>query len=229
MRYYDNQTDGLRSVLRYWSRGCVAWVAFPIDRWKLDVLDEKWSERFGTRLPAHVRHVRRTRGQPNAYALAHRYAGAPEIRAWVWLIRTDGDLGPEGSEWRREQWTTSPPQIGTEDQRLKVTREPRPRGDWAWTWKLGDRHRKLIGTHWRALAEQGDADGLRAAIEAAARGLPMFGGVRRQLLAEIELQRRRWQHLHPARPFPQVELPRMGAFRCPPADAAANQGADVAA
>lgn len=230
MRYYENQTDGLRIVLAHWSKGGAGWVGFPTDRWKLDAIDEKWSERFGTHLPPHVRHARRKRQQPTAFALAHRYAGAPASKAWVWLIRTDGDLGPDGSDWRREDWQKSAPEIGDADRRLKVTREPRARGDWAWTWRLGDRHLNLIGSQWRDLVVRGAADDLRFSIESSVKGLPMFGGVRRQLVREMEKQRRRWDHLHPGRPFPWVELPRMGQFRrSPAADLAPAQGATAAA
>lgn len=228
MKYYANQTDALRVILSIWSKSPGGWVSFPTDRWKLEALDEKWSERFGTNLPPHVRHLRRKRGQPNAFALAHRAAGLPASRCQVWLIRTDGDLGPEGSDWRKERWTTTPPEISDADRRLKMTREPRPRGDWAWTWKLGERHLNLIGSHWRDLVEAGNADELRFAIEASARGLPMFGGVRRQLLAELERQRKRWKHKHRRRPFPDVELPRMGRFRRSPADPSDSDQGDAA-
>lgn len=210
MRHFDNQTDGLRHVLRLWSRDAVAWVGFPTDDFKLEALREKWAERFGIRLPPHVRHDRRRRNQPNAYALSHRLAGTQRIQ--VWLLRTEGDLGPIESDWRKEAWRTDPPEIGGADSRLYITKEPRLRRDYAWTWRLGQKHLNLIGSQWRDLAEAGNDEELLFAIRSAATGLPMFGGVRRQLAAEMALQARRWAHKWPNKPFPAFVLPRMGRF-----------------
>lgn len=212
MRYYDNQTDGLRHLSFLWSRNKpVGWVGFPTDQSRLDALDEKWSERFGTRLPSHVRHLRTKRRQPNGLAFAHRLAGTHRVQ--VWLLRTAGDLGPPESPWNKEAWnTTTTPEIGTAETRLYMVRDARDRGDYAWTWKLGTRHINLIGSHWRDLVQRGDADELRFAIKSCAAGLPMFGGVRRQLMVEMERQKRRWTHQWRDKPFPKVVLPKMGKF-----------------
>ena len=210
MRYFDNQTDGLRHLLKLWSKDAVGWVGFPIEDFKLQPLSEKWAERFGTNLPTHVRHARRQRGQPNAYAFAHRLAGTHKLQAW--LLRTEGDLGPPASDWRKEAWKADPPEVGTSETRMHITKEPRLRRDYAWTWRLGQKHLHLIGSHWRDLVEAGNADELRFAIQSAASGLPMFGGIRRQLEAEMRLQQRRWTHKWPSKPFPGVTLPRMGRF-----------------
>ena len=210
MRYFENQTDGLRHLLKLWSKDAVAWVGFPAEDFKLKAIGEKWAERFGTNLPPHVRHDRRTRNQPNAFAFAHRLAGTTKPQ--VWLLRTAGDLGPPQSDWSKEAWNTEPPEVGNAETRLYVTKEPRIRGDYAWTWRLGQKHLNLIGSQWRSLAESGQSSELRFAIQSSAKGLPMFGGIRRQLLAEIALQKRRWTHKWPNKPFPAVELPRMGRF-----------------
>jgi len=210
MRYFENQTDGLRHLLKQWSTVAVAWVGFPADRTRLDAISEKWAERFGTRLPPHVRHARTSRNQPTAIAFAHRLAGTHRVQ--VWLLRTQGDLGPPESPWNKETWKTTPPEIGSAETRLYVTRDPRLRGDYAWTWRLGDKHINTIGSHWRDLVQTGDASELRFAIESCGKGLPMFGGVRRQLMAEIERQKRRWTHQWRDKPFPKVVLPKMGKF-----------------
>lgn len=213
MRHYENQTDGLRHCLRLWSKDAVASASFPTQISKLETLSEKFAEAFGTNLPSHIRHARRKAGQPNAYAFAHRFAGAPANMCWVWLMRTDGDLGPVGSDWQRESWNTSPPQIGSAETRLKITKEPRPRGDYAWTWRLGDRHLNMVGSEWRDHVVAGRGDELKFAVEQAGSSLPMFGGIRRQLTKELELQKRRWRKLHPRRPWPNIpSLPRMGKF-----------------
>lgn len=213
MKEFENQTDGLRHLLRLWSRDAAGWVGFPAKLEKVAALDEKWAEVFGTRLPTHVRHARRQRGQPCAYAFCHPRAGLPGTQRWVWLLRTDGDLGPPDSSWQREVWQISPPELGDAEVRLKIAREPRPRGDWRWTWRLGDRHRNMIGSEWRDHVVAGRGEDLRFAVERAGKSLPMFGGVRQQLLNELEMQRRRWHKLHPTRPWPAaIELPRMGKF-----------------
>lgn len=218
MREFDNQTDGLRHLLRVWSMeaaaGAAGWVGFPAKVEKLCGLDAKWAESFGTRLPSHVRHSRRKRGQPVAYAFSHPRAGLPGTYRWVWLLRSGGDLGPSHSDWNREAWETSPPELGDAETRLKIVKEPRPRGDWRWTWKLGQKHLNMIGSEWRDHVVAGRAQDLVFSVERAAKGLPMFGGVRLQLAKELELQERRWNKLHPTRPWPLggFKLPKMGRF-----------------
>lgn len=213
MRHFENQTDGLRHLLRLWSTEAVAWVGFPADPAKLDAIAEKWAERFGTNLPTHVRHERRRRGQPNAYAFSHRIPRSQKVQ--VWLLRTDGQI-VAGSAWAAESWKSNPPEIGDSETRLVMVREPRPRRDYAWTWRLGPKHLNLIGSHWRTLVESGDADGLRFAVASQAKGLPMFGGIRRQLAGELERQRRRWLMRWPSKPWPGPKtLPMMGRFKTP--------------
>lgn len=215
MRIFENRTDGLRHLLRIWSResGDAAWITFLTAREKLPALDAKWAETFGTHLPAHVRHARRQKGQPVAFALAHPEAGQPG--KWrVWLIRTAGDLGPPQSPWRRENWNSARPHFGPQEIGMQIVREPRPRGDWAYTWKLTDKHINQIGQAWRAAVERGDGQELRFLFESAVSGLPMFGGVRRQIVKEVERQARRWAHKWPNRacPISAAKVPRMGRF-----------------
>jgi len=218
MKRYDNATDGLKLVLRHWSAGCTAWVGFPAEERKLDALDTKWAEIYGTRLPPHARHARRKRGQPTALALAHR---APMGKWQAWLLRTDGDDGDPGSPWRHEKWIRTPPVVGPKDAELRMVMMPRLRRDYRWTWVLSDRHLNMIGSHLRTLVKAGNAGELVFALHSTMKGLPMFGGVRQQLRKEITSQERLWKRCWQDRPWPWPPaaypwsdgVPMMGGYR----------------
>lgn len=208
---YDNATTGLRYVLARWSAGCTGWVGFPAYEGKLDALSEKWADSFGTRLPGHVRHARQKKGWPNAYACAHPLHGSD--RWQVWLLRTAGDDVSPITAWSREKWIPAPPSYGRAESQLVIVREPRPRRDYAWTWRLSDRHLNSIGSHWRSLVLHGDADTLAYAIGRATSSLPMFGGIRRQVSKELAALERLWRKKWPNRAWPgPVSLPMMGRF-----------------
>lgn len=210
MLFYENATDGLRQVQAVWSKGCTGWVGFPTSEDKLEALAEKWAEAFGTRLPGHARHVRTKRGLPNAYAYAHPLHGG---KIQVWLLRTAGFDASPNTPWSREKWISTPPIYGAKDSQLVMVREPRARGDYAWTWRMTDRHLNAVGSFWRGSVLRGNADGLAFDVSRTVSALPMFGGVRRQLLKELSALERLWKKKWPNRAWPGADVPMMGKFK----------------
>lgn len=212
MKHYDHLTDALQACLMNATRGYVQGVSFVADAAKQDDIEDKWTEAYGTGLPAWKRYERKKKGLPNAWACTMPVPGRPKMRQFVLLateIHTD-KLDPR-SPWLREKWhPIDKLEIGDYGIRL----DKRDRRDYAMTIKLTGHTLHGIEQHWRMLAQK-DFEQLIHEIRRAVAFYPMFGGVRRQLRRLI----RGYQKLYEKKtekswPGPDPEnLPMMKSFR----------------
>lgn len=211
MRNYDDMTQAMNYVLRLWSKGDAAcWVGFEYPVNRLDVLSEKWAESYGTRLSPERRRWRRVKGLPIAKAVSMPVLG--EQGAWAMLLGGEGaNIFPEGP-WGREKWLTRPPEIAD---LYVMVKEPRNRGDYAWTWKLQDRQIGLMSAHLTELVKSGDASAVRHYTNRVIGLHPMFGGVRRNIRRLFTSAKKLWTATWKT-PWPGPDpdkLPAMVGFR----------------
>lgn len=187
MRYIEDITPALQAVLRSWATGDTScWVSFVVDESKVPGIDSKWSELYGTRLSAEKRRWRRSKNLPTAWAASLPVLGAPHKRQLVLMASTDAMQ--VGDQWAREKWRRDPPEVSD----FVLVREPRERGDYAWTWRIQQRQAALVEQHLISLIKSGDAAAAFQYSLYVCRFYPMFGGVRRQLRRMLRAAAKLW-------------------------------------
>ena len=210
MKIYANATDGLRSVLMQYTKGYTKAVIFDAPESRLETLQNKFAEAYGTQLPGWKRYQRKQKGLPNAWACAFPKSSYPG-HYWVVLLAVFDNLDglDKSSPWRNEKWLE---RVIIGD--YIITTDQRDRRDYTMTFKLQTGSIKGLEAHWRMIADR-DLDGLVHETQRAVKSYAMFGGVRRQLRRLI----RGYAKLYKARrhkdwPGPDPEnLPMMGAFK----------------
>lgn len=187
MRHFDDITPALQAVLRSWSTGDTAcWVSFLADESKVAGIDSKWTDIYGTRLSAEKRRWRRSKNLPTAWAASVPVLAARHQRQLVLVASADALLA--GDQWARETWRRDPPEISD----FVMVREPRERGDYAWTWRIQQRQVALVEQHLISLIKSGDAVGAFEYSRYIVRFYPMFGGVRRQVRRMLRSASKLW-------------------------------------
>lgn len=178
MRVYDDLTKAMWGALFNYLRGYTHTVVFQASIEKLPVLDEKFAENLGTRLPGWKRHQKKNAGLPNALALSIPVPSRPGLCNVVLMLSGSDKLAhlDPASPFRREKWR---PGLSLGDFYISI--DQRNRGDMATTWRLTSECYNGLDKYWRTLAQQKNFDGLSHDIERAVGYYPMFGGVRRQL------------------------------------------------
>jgi len=212
VKIYDNLTPALQSILLQWVNGYTCWtITDPLTRAKADGVLVKWAEVYGTNLPAWKRQDRKGKGLPNAVALAAPVVGLPD-RFQVFLMATEPALSvPEVSPFSREKWKTRCPELAD----YVIVREPRERGDYAWTWRLQEK--VICGIEKRMFSIIGrlDAAQLQSETTQWVKFYSLFGGVRRQLRRILRSGEKLWTKKHRMvwlGPDPE-KLPAMVGFR----------------
>lgn len=176
---FEHLTEGMRKILMSWTRGYTAWVVIYAMPDKVPGILERWTDEFGTRIPAHHRHYRRKKGLPTA--VAYDLPTSRSYKRTLVLLATEdapsfGKTHP--GPWGREKWQTDPMQIAD----YVISRDQRPDRSLTWTWKLTPREFGLIQQHLTALVKGGaPATAIAAHTKKLVAYHPMFGGVRRQL------------------------------------------------
>lgn len=189
MRRYDDITPALQAILRSCSTGDTAcWVSFFVDVEKVDGIDRKWREVYGTTLPAEARRRRKKNGLPTAWAACLPVLGNEYKRQLILLA--SGEVSKMGATtpWAREGWISRPPEASD----FVMVKEPRERGDYAWTWRIQNRPLGLVEQHLAALVKSGDASAVAQYSHWLPRFYPLFGGVRRQLRRMLHGARKLW-------------------------------------
>lgn len=217
MRIYDDLTTGLQAVLLHWTKDYRCWVTCSVPLPKVASISDKWAEIYGTLLPAWKRQDRKEHGLPNAVAMALPVLGQPGVCQLVLMATETAVNMAQTTPWARERWSTRCIEIGD----FVVVHEPRPRGDYAWTWRLQERAVVGLRRYARGLIEARDIAALARETQHWVRLYPMYGGVRRQMRRLLLELRKLWQHKKSgAWPGPDPEaLPMMVGFRKPTAGA----------
>jgi len=210
---FEHLTDGMRKILLSWARGYTAWVGIYAMPDKVPGILERWSEEFGTRLPAAHRYYRRKKGLPTAVAY-DLPTPRSDKRTLVLLATADAPTfgrnhpGP----WGREKWRTDPVQIAD----YVISRDQRPDRSFVWTWKMTPRAIGIEEKYLLALVKGGATP---ATIAAHAKHLvayhPMFGGVRRQLRRMLKSAAKLYKATRKGAPWPGPDpdgLPYIGSF-----------------
>jgi hypothetical protein len=211
MRDYDDITSALRAVQRNWQSGYTCWVAFIIGAEKVPVINERWAEELGTGLPAWKRQDRKQKRLANAVALSSPVLGRHGVREVMLMATPDALTMPEVSPWHRQKWLQRCPELSE----FVMLREPRPRGDYAWTWRLQEHIAVGLARHFTRLVETSDGSAVAKHTHHAVALYPMFGGVRRQLRRILHSARKLWS-VRTKRPWPGPDpdhLPAMIGFK----------------
>ena len=188
MREYEDITSALRAVQRNWQSGYTCWVAFIVGAEKVPAIGERWAEELGTGLPAWKRQDRKRRRLANAVALSSPVLGRPGVREIVLMATPDALTMPEVSPWPRQKWLQRCPELSA----FVMLREPRPRGDYAWTWRLQEHVAVGIARHFTRLIKDSDGSAVAKHTHHAVSLYPMFGGVRRRLKRILHSARKLW-------------------------------------
>jgi hypothetical protein len=212
MKHYDSMTQAMTFALRAWSTyGATCWVTFDSNEEKLDGLRAKLDEAYGLALPPEKRRWRRSKKLPVAWGFSTRVLGKPHSISVLMLATQEAVSAPPESPFSREKWRTSLPELGD----FVMVKEPRERGDYAWSWKIQDRQMGLMSAHLTALVKHGDTHQLAACCHEWARLYPVFGGVRRGLKRLFKSAAKLWVATH-KKPWPgpdPEQLPMMVGFK----------------
>ncbi len=190
MKTYDNLTDGLQTVLLMYQKGYVNHIAFLTSKDKIQALGGKWEEEFGTRLPAHKRHYRKSKGLANAVAYSMPIIGSDKVQV-ILMATKECKAMPESTEWHRQNWTNRYPIIS----RFHMLKETR-NGKSGMTWRIDPAELSQEEKYLNHLVHVGDASQVAANTKKIVAFYPMFGGVRRQIRTMLKEGARQWQHKH---------------------------------
>lgn len=225
MREYEDITSALRAVQRNWQSGYTCWVAFIVGAEKVPAIGERWAEELGTGLPAWKRQDRKQRNLANAVALSSPVLGRPGVREVMLMATPDALAMPAISPWCRQQWLQRCPELSV----FVMLREPRPRGDYAWTWRLQEQVAVGVARHFTRLVEAGDGFAVAKHTHHAVALYPMFGGVRRQLKRILKSACKLWTARNKG-PWPGPDpdhLPAMIGFKAARVAPALKRGQPV--
>lgn len=182
-------TNAMQSILLHHTRGYHLWVGFTTSADKIPGLDEKWSMELGTHEPAWRRHDRKSKGIPNATAIAGRVFSQPSSAEVVLLATENARLVEPHSPYHaflRQQWRDDLPRFS----HFEMVHQPtEAQGKLVWTWRirkpeLGQIEKRLI-----TLCDMRDIESLRRETHSLVRNFPMYNGIRsqtRRLLRHVE-------------------------------------------
>lgn len=213
MKVYDDLTPALQAILLHWTRGYRCWTSTgPLLRPKAEhVLRAKWTEVYGTGLPAWKRQDRKQKGLPNALALAAPVVGMPEHLELMLMATEEALSAPEVSPFSKEKWLIRCPELSD----YVIVHEPRERGDYAWTWRLQEKVTSGLERHMVALITRADEVELRKVTTQWVKFYCLYGGVRRQIRRLLRSGEKLWTHKNKTPwPGPNPEtLPAIVGFR----------------
>jgi hypothetical protein len=209
MKNHENLTEALRAILFNYQRGYVCWTSFDIEEEKIDSISEKWSEIYGTKLPAYVRQDKKQKGLPTAVAVSGPVIGNPNKKHLI-LMATEFAEKIKVGPFTSEKWQKTMPTFSV----FRLAYDARTRGDYSLTWKLNERTIGLLEKHLAGLVKKGDAAEVKREVDHWIRFYPMFGGIRRQLRRAIRGAAKLWD-LTQKTPWPAQDpekLPAMVGF-----------------
>lgn len=212
MKHHDSMTQAMAFSLRAWSAyGATCWVSFETNEEKLEAIGAKLDEAYGLALSPEKRRWRRGKHLPVAWGFSTRVLGQPHSLRILILATQEAVHAPPHSPFSKEKWRTSLPELGD----FVMVKEPRERGDYAWSWKIQDRQLGLMASHLTILVKQRDARQVATCCQEWARLYPAFGGVRRGLKRMFKSAAKLWVSTQKsAWPGPDPdELPMMVGFK----------------
>lgn len=211
MRKKEISTVALQLVLRDYMLGYTHWVGFRADVEKVPVKASQWEMEFGTSLLPYQKQRRKRDGLPTAVATCMPSVGFPNHRQIILMATPLLQQAHPASPWHKQQWRQSPPEFWP----YIMVREPRIRGDYAWTWRIQDSEFLKISARLTAIIKSGNAATVRTETEVWLRVFSMQGGVRRQFRKMLSSGRKLWVASHKST-WPGVdpdELPAIVQFR----------------
>lgn len=189
MRIFDDITPALQAIARSWStRDTSVWFSFIVDEDKVPGIDAKWTEIYGIRLSSEKRRYRKRKGLPTAWAASIPVLGNPYKRQLILMASEEAVRMPKDSPWGREKWRRDPPEVSD----FVMVKEPRERGDYAWTWRIQNKAFSLVEAHLIALVKDGDAGSVAEYSHYITRFYFLRGGIRRQVKRLLHSGRKLW-------------------------------------
>lgn len=180
MKILDIQ-QAMQTILLYYLRGYVLWLGFDTSENKIPSLNEKFALELGTHEPAWRRHDRKSRGIPNATAIASKIATQPGLAEIILMATANARLVKHDSPYvpfLRQQWRDDLPRVGYYEM-VHMPREAN--GKLVWTWRIRKAELDKMEKYLIQLCNMRDLNALRRETEAIVRHNPMFSGVRSQI------------------------------------------------
>ena len=182
-------TNALQSILLHYTRGYTLWLGFTTPSEKIPGLDEKWALELGIREPAWKRHARKSKGAPNAVAIAGRVFSLPSM-AEVVLMATENARHVEHNgpyhAFLRQQWRDDLPRFSY----FEMVHQPtEAQGKIVWTWRIRKPELNQIEKRLITLCDMRDVESLRRETHSLVKTFPMYNGIRsqaRRLLRHVQ-------------------------------------------
>ena len=211
MREKEVSTVALQLVLRDYILGYTKWVSFRTDIEKVASKSAQWEVEYGTRLLPYQKQRRKRDGLPTASATSMPAVGHPHAREIILMATPLVQDAHPASPWHKQQWRADPPEFGV----YVMVREPRVRGDYAWTWRIQQDEMSKLSSRLTAVVKAGNAATVRRETEIWLKVFSMQGGVRRQFSRMLRSAKKLWDQCHKS-PWPGVDpdaLPAIVQFR----------------
>ena len=217
MKVHEDMTTALQHILHCWQRGYTSSVSFEISVDRVDIKKLELADDYGTMLPPWKRQDRKEAGQPTAVANCVRIIGNPAKRLVILMATPLVAQAHPSSAWAREKWRERLLEVDC----YVMVREPRPRGDYAWTWRLQESVYRRLSGELTATVKRGDPGAVAAVCQKWLKVFSLTGGVRRQLRRLFQSARKLWNASRPTPwPGPDPEhLPMQIGFRGQPIEA----------
>ena len=189
---YENLTNGLQTILLMYQKGYINHVTFLTTDDKIDRLMSKWEDEFGTNLPAHKRHYRKSKGLANAVAYSMPVIGSVMKKQVILMATEDVNNMPDSTSWHRQNWTTRYPEIS----KFEMFKDINASGKQVMTWKILAQDLGEERVYLNHVVHSGNVQDTIKVSTKLVRLYPMFGGVRRQIRVILKDAARQWQHKH---------------------------------
>lgn len=177
MKHCEHISQAMQQVLLNHQRGYTLWTSFEVDANKSLLIDTKFQEQFGTKLPSWKRQDRKQKGLPNGLAYSAPVFSNAGLREIILMATPEALRAPEVTPWRREKWKTCYPTFS----HFVMSIEQRERGDSAMTWRIKPEVLGQIEKDLVRMVKRGDRSCVLSNTQSLVRLYPMFGGVRRQV------------------------------------------------
>lgn len=193
MKQFENLTLALEAIMINWAqRGYNHWTSFVIDEKRLAGKSLELNELYQTKAASWLRQDRKQKGLPTCVAVSAPVLGLPGKREVILQSTELVQTVQHDSVWAREKWNDRCITFGS----YVMVKEPRPRGDYAWTWRLQERIYQGIKKHLLNLVKSGNVAAVRTETQSWPRCYTMFGGVRRQFRRLILSASKLWKACH---------------------------------
>jgi hypothetical protein len=193
MKHFEDLTQALDAILINWAqRGYNHWTSFVLAAKREREKGSELAELYETNLPGWKRQDLKQKGLPTCAAISAPVLGSPEKCEFILMATDKVRDAPQNSVWARETWSDRCIEFGS----FVMVKEPRPRGDYAWTWRVQQHIHDGIKRHLLNLVRSGNRSAVLAETQSWLRCYPMYGGVRRQFRRLILSASKLWMACH---------------------------------